>query len=166
MPVIDKLSDIVTPEELRAMLGVGVKEFGDPVVDLPVYKRSVKITCDRTDSRIWSLYSALPADTTSWSADQQNFSDLFQTYLAWATARMLAIALPQFSPQGIGDGKALMQRNDDASESVIANIDKQISDVVLPLVNAAEVLQPSLAAQVKTAFVLGKFGATGDPVTG
>jgi hypothetical protein len=166
MPTIAKLSDIVTPEELRAMLGTSVKEFADGLVDLPVYKRTVKIACDRADSRIWQIYAALPSDAATFNDDQTNFSELFITFVAWSTARAIAIALPQSSPQEIGNGNAVMHRNDDAAESVIANIDQQIRDIVPLLVNAAEVLQPAAAKQVNVAYTFGRFGASGDPVTG
>jgi hypothetical protein len=166
MPIIEKLSDVVTDDELRAMLGVAVKEMKNGTTELPVYLRSVKVQSDRTDKRAWKLYAALGADRTAYSEDEEAFSDLYLTFLAWSTARVVAIALPQFSPQEIGDGKALMQRNDDASVTTIANIDRQIGEVVPLLVAAIDVLQPAQAAQVTTAFSVATFGATGDPVTG
>lgn len=166
MPTISKLSDVVTPEELRAMLGVAVKEMKDGVIDLPVYLRSVKVACAGTDSRIWSLYAGLPSDTSTYTADQEAFSELFLTYLAWATARVVAIALPTTAAQQIGDGNAQLSRNDDAGVSTIANIDLQISKVVPLLVNATAVLAPSAASQVKAAYAPGRFGASTDPVTG
>lgn len=166
MPTIDSLSDVVTDDEIRAMLGVAVKEMKTGTLELPVYLRSVKVQSDRTDKRAWKLYAALPGDKATYSDDQADFSDLYLTFLAWSAARVVAIALPQFSPQEIGNGQAIMQRNDDASVTTIANIDKQIAEVVPMLVAAIDVLQPAQAAQVTTAYAIGTFGASGDPVTG
>lgn len=166
MPTITGLSQIVSDDEIRAMLGVAVKEMKTGTLDLPVYLRSVKVQSDRTDKRAWKLYDALPSDATTYTDDQTDFSDLYLAFLAWSTARVVAIALPQFSPQEIGNGQAVMHRNDDASVTTIANIDKQIAEIVPMLVAAIDVLQPVIASQVTTAYALGKFGASGDPVLG
>jgi hypothetical protein len=166
MPTITGLSQIVSDDEMRAMLGVAVKEMKSGTLDLPVYLRSVKVHSNRTDKRAWSLYELLPVDATTYTEAQADFSDLYLTFLAWSAARVVAIALPQFSPQEIANGQAIMQRNDDASVTTIANIDKHIGEIVPMLVSAIDVLQPAQASQVTTAFAIGKFGASGDPVTG
>jgi hypothetical protein len=164
MPVISNLSDIVSPDEVRAMLGVAAKEFKDQTLQLPIYLRSIKIECDRADARLWGLYKGLP--DSGLTDDQQNFSDLFCTFVGWSAAKLIAIALPQFSPQEVGNGQAVMHRNDDAATSVMADIRAQVASVVPLLVTAADVLDPVQPSNVKTAYAMGRFGASGDPVTG
>lgn len=166
MPTITKLSDVVTPDELRSMVGAAVKEMKDGVIDLPIYLRTVKVQSDRTDKRAWGMYKALGDDPATYTDDESTFSELFLTFIGWTTARAVAIALPTALAQTIGDGKAQLQRNDDAGTSTLANIDQQLANVVPLLVDAINALQPPVASTVTTAFALGRFGATGDPVTG
>lgn len=148
------------------MLGVGIKELKDAAVDLPIYLRSVKIFTDRLDARLWPYYLALPSDPTTYTSDQQNFSELFLAYIGWTTARQMSISLTQFSPREIGDGKATMQRQANSAMDVLANIDAQLGAVSQQLTDLIELLDPTAPALVTTAYVVGIFDATGDPVTG
>lgn len=164
MPAINLLSELISTEELRSMLGVSPKELKDDVVDLPIYLRSVRIAANRLDSRLLPIYTALPGEGLS--DDEQSFEDLFVVYVGWLTAQQMSISLVQWSPRQISDGKAILERDTGAAAQAIANIAANLAAAAQDLVAAAQILQPVQDTIVTVAYAIATFGATGDPVTG
>lgn len=167
MAAVTKLTDLVKADEVRALLGVSLKELPDIKIDLPVYLRSIKIAVGRLDPqhRFWGAFESLPGEGLS--GDQQRFSDAFLAFVGWKAASLLAVSLPQFAPRSVTDGKAAFQRQPDAPMDVITNIESQLAQAAGDLTEAGAVFLPAepVVVTATSIFQRATFGAT-DPITG
>jgi hypothetical protein len=164
---VANLTDLVTADEIRAMLGVEVKELPDSKIDLPVYLRSVKLAVGRLDTqrRYWDAFEALPG--SGMSDVQQRFSDAFLTFAGWKAASLLAVSLPQFSPRSITDGKASFQRQPNSPMDTYENVNTQLGSAEFDLVAAAADLLPPADIVVTTDGLMARVSlGAADPITG
>lgn len=154
------LSQLVSADELRALLGVTVKELKDATLELPIYWKQTKAELSAISSTLLADYDALVAPL---SDPQQRFKEAVETYAALSASMMLAASLPQFSPRTISDGKATMQRQLDAPDKVLENLQRMFSNAASELDAAYRALNSTVAR----AFVF-PFGTSSptDPVTG
>ena len=156
------LSQLVTAEELRALLGVSSKELKDATIDLPIYWKQVKVELNAISSSLLTTYDGLP--DSGLSDAQQRLKDAVETFAGLSAAVMLAASLPQFSPRTISDGKATMQRQLDAPDKTLENLQRLYS-VAHDEVDAA---YRDVAGATPTTFTFpfGVSTPTTDPVTG
>ena len=156
------LSQLVTVEELRALLGVNQKELKDVTIDLPIYWKQVKVELNAISSTLLSTYDALPG--TGLTDKEQRLKDSVETFAGLSAAILLAASLPQFSPRTISDGKATMQRQLDAPDKTLENLQRLYS-IAHDEVDAAY-RDVASVAQAAFTFPFGVSTPSTDPVTG
>lgn len=156
------LSQLVTADELRALLGVTAKELKDATLDLPIYWKQVKVELNAISASLLTTYDALPGDGLSDA--QVRFKEAVETFAGLSAGLMLAASLPQFSPRTISDGKAMMQRQLDAPDKVLENLQRMYSTASAE-VDAAYRAIASVEART-FAFPFGVSSPTTDVVTG
>lgn len=164
MAVVTSLTSLVSPEELRSLLGVNRKELPETVVALPVHFRSVQVATDKVDKRLWPLFESLPDPLTT--DEERLFHRNFLHFIAYQSARIIGGSLQQFSPRSVTDGKAAFQRHLDSPKNTLKEIEAALGDAINALVEAAAPLLP--AVETPTVVVpmrRASFGAS-DPVTG
>lgn len=167
MAVVSKLTDVVSAEEIRALLGVTAKELSDERVDLPIYLKIVKSSVGALDTerRIWATYEALP--DSGLTDEQTRFQDAFRTYVAVRAAMAISISLPGMGFRSLTDGKASVTRESNSAELIIGNLQLALEEAAQELVNAAAALLPSLPVTATVGLFFGTATPGGtDPVTG
>ena len=164
MPAVSSITDLVSADEIRALLGVNAKELKSATIQLTVYFRNLQVTTDRLDNRLWALYESLPDPVVD--EDEIVFERAFLHYAAYQSAKIIGASLHQFSPKMITDGKAAIQRNLNSQSDVMGNIETALGEAILALTSAAaELLPVQEAAAVSPLISRVTFGAS-DPVTG
>jgi len=164
---VSKLTDLISADEVRGLLGVSAKELPDARVDLPIYLKIVKTSVGAldTDRRIWAAYEDLP--DSNLSPAQTRFKDAFETYTGLKGASVIAVALPSMAVRSLTDGKAGFTRESGAADDVRVNLDQALADAAYELTAAAADLLPvtPLVSDIGFLFATATPGAT-DPVTG
>lgn len=106
------LTDITTPAEVRAVLGVSAAELEDGV--LLGHTFLVRLTEDLREIHAQILIDFQAAKAKdSLSDDEQRFVDLVQAYSEYNVARQCLASLDMFAPERITDGKAERQLTTD-----------------------------------------------------
>lgn len=163
--VVNPLSKLVSADEIRALLGVNEKELKSTLIDLPIYLRTVKAAANKLDPRTWDTYANLPEDDDSLSPVQSTFADAFLTFVAFKSASLVAVALPQFGVKSLTDGKGGFTRHADSTIDTLSNINEQLGEALSSLSTALSALLPAAPRALGGMIGVITLGAS-DPVTG
>lgn len=98
-------------DEVRSTLGVNDIELSDAVLSLPVYEMGLLRELNKVSPSLAAAFSAIydkvPAQRTAAELAMFSATRLFCVY---AAARQMGVALPNFAPKDVGDGKATISR--------------------------------------------------------
>lgn len=155
------LSALVSADEVRALLGVSVKELRDETLALPLYWKTLKAEFNALSPTLLDDYDALPG--SGLTKAQERFKDAVETFAGMSAAVLVAVALPQFSPRTISDGKAMMQRQLDSPAQTMLELRERLALARAELDSALKALT-STAATVFV-FPFRASSPASDPVT-
>lgn len=159
-------SDYTTPDSVRAVLGISVKEAADSVIEDTVYLTGMLEALHKVSSTLATDY--LDAKNTApRSANQTRFVLLAETYCTYTVALQLIPNLPMAAPQIITDGKSAMNRVADPYKELKPSIVASLNYFRTNLVEAYAAINPAIVVPVtkKRIGVLASSLAV-DPVTG
>jgi hypothetical protein len=119
---------IPSTNDIRALLGVSVKELKDETILLPVYAVQLETQLESLYTGIPDVFEALKAKKQLNETDPDNnppltklerkIYGLTQVYSCYAAAMLLAPSLPIFGMRKIGDGKAEQERVQTAFDEI------------------------------------------------
>lgn len=162
------LTYIPSYTDVRALLGVSSEELEDDDIGVRLFVRVLEQDLQNVDASLLADYTAISAVAfTMRTTTQKRLFEAVQTYSTFHIAEQLCVALPQFSPKTIGDGKAIMQRHADSPYKV--TIEGVTRGKNLALANLRESLATfrDTAYESPTPFVGMRVSVpTSDPVTG
>lgn len=160
------LTEFVTFDEIRAVLGVSATEIEDADLVLPIYETRLTLDLEDVAAGIPAQFRAISAlSPASRSTAQQRLFDVTRLFSAYAVAKHLLTALPLYAEQRLSDGRAEKERIANPFEQVSSGVQAGFSDLALRL-SAAYVAVASGTANSRTARVyLSNTGLGTDPVT-
>jgi hypothetical protein len=160
------LTDYTTPDTVRAILGVSLLEIADAIVLNPVYAVMMTERIADLDPGLDAEFKELPADPAARTTNQQRFSDLMQTIVAYFLAQQLMKSVKMFAPQLIQDNKTQMARvadpYADLRDSVVGTL-SYLSERTLAVYQLLNPTLPVILPQKRVFAVNSPIGF--DPVT-
>lgn len=159
------LANFVTPQEVRAVLGVAPEELEDSTLAMPLYLRQLQFNLSDIDTALESTYLTIAA-LSSRTAKQQKLYDVMQTYTAYAISRFLLASVSLFAPKRITDGKAEMERVVDPFQDVREGVDAGYFVLLERLRNAYVDLGITLATASRSFTYTTSAPLTTNPITG
>jgi hypothetical protein len=98
-------------DEVRSALGVNSLELSDRVLSLPVYEMGLIREFNRVSTSLAAAFSSVIAKASSARTDAEKaLYDAVHLFAVYAVARQVGVALPNFTPKDVGDGKANLSR--------------------------------------------------------
>lgn len=138
---VAKLSDIISDDDLRILLGLSEKEYGPSRIDTPIYFATVKTSLRRIDPRIWERFAQIDGkpegDRTS---SEARFYDAVVTYVSWRSASLLSNTMPSLAVKSLTDGKAGFTRDTSSMVSMPDRILQELAIAEAELIEAARAL--------------------------
>lgn len=159
------MTNLVTTDSVRAVLGVSAKELPDTVLANPIYSTRLKEDLLDLHPQMVTDFSTI-SQIGSPSSDQQRFLDLIETYAAYNVAQQCLVALPMFAPLTIQDEKAALIRNTNSYAQLKADVGDVLTLIRVKLQTVYAVINPAAPAPVPVTRVFGvSVGIGTDPVT-
>lgn len=161
------IADYTSATSIRALLGVSLKELPDSIILDTFFWLALQAELHRICATISVDYHAAIelADTDD---DAGRFSGAVSLFATYAVARSCMIAMPQFAPRSVTDGKAGFIRHTSTSfDQAMARFDVEYARARAALLAAYATYLPNalLTAKVTRSFVEVSTLAS-DPVTG
>lgn len=98
-------------DEVRSALGVNDVELNDTVLSLPVYEMGLLRELNRISLSLAAAFLAVRAKAPAARSEAETgLHDAVHLFSVYATARQVGVALPNFAPKDVGDGKANVSR--------------------------------------------------------
>ena len=157
--------DFTTCDEVRAVLGVSAEELDDDVIGLPLYDRLLRQHFREVGTSAYATILSLTSSASLTEAEE-SLIDLAGVFATYALACELAKSMPNFSPRLISDGKANINRHDQAFRLVIAAVKNSLEDCRRKLSEAFTAYQGAAASPVLTYGGFVSVGLASDPVVG
>ena len=159
-------TDYTTPDEVRAVLGISVKEVSDDKV-------ASAVTLTTVLEALYRLAPTLQADfkisyaASPRSSAQARFVLLVETFCAYTVAIAMIPGLPLNAPQSISDGKTALSRVANPFEALLPHLNASLAYFKTNLMTAYSAVNSAIPVQVHKArtMVLG-VATSADPVTG
>lgn len=160
-------SDYTSPNSVRAVLGISVKEVSDTVITDNVYLTGLLEALRAVSLTLAADYRALKALSGTRTADEARFLLLAETFCAYVVAIQLTPNLPMSAPQIITDGKSEQGRIANPYLLLLPNLTASLALFKANLLDAYAGINPAIPKTAKTrrTMVLGS-GLAVDPVTG
>lgn len=159
-------SDYTKPDDVRAVLGVSIKEIADSVIESGVYLTTVLEALYKLNATLAEDYRTA-SGTAQRTSKQNRFVLLVQTYCSYIVARQLIPNLPMAAPQIITDGKTALNRIANPYEHLKEPIDASISYFGANLIEAYADINSAVVVPVAARRTMVKSsGLAVDPVTG
>lgn len=161
--------------DIRALLGVSIKELKDEIINLPVYVVQIEESLGGVHPELQDKYEELkekleknkedPTNNPPLTRPEKRLVGSVQVYMTYSHASLLAPALPMFGVKKITDGKAAGERSDDAWKSVQESLEANLAELAETILENLEDL--GIPRPVVTAFMPFGTATIGiDPVTG
>lgn len=163
--------------DVRALLGVSIKELKDATIGLPVYEFQLESKLDDLHPVIVDKYAELLAkkqaaeehpDDPAYpplTKTERKMVGATQVYSAYQTAMLLVISLPIFAAKRLTDGKAEGERVTTAFDNIKAELQSALDSIGDELLGILEDLGETVEIPSPTYF-LGVAELGTDPVTG
>lgn len=154
--------------EIRAALGVNEVELKDAVLALPVYEMGLVRELNKISTSLNAAFSTIrltsPGGRTATGAALFDAVRLFSVY---ACAKQVGVALANFAPKDVGDGKATVSRfSGTPYEIVMGNIE----DLYAALKAELKAIYDAYAGSTSVDATIGTIAVASirsyDPVTG
>ena len=160
------LTTYTSHDEVRAVLGVSVKDLDDSTLALPLYERNLTLEFAEVDTTLKSSYATIAGlPEGSRTAAEQTFYEVVQVYSAYSISRQLLTSLPYFALQRVTDGRAEGERENEAFKDVKDSINATFNILAARLRTYYSALGNSLTAR-ETRIHAVATGLASDPVTG
>lgn len=157
-------------DEVRSALGVNDIELKDTVLGLPVYEMGLVRELNRLSTSLNAAFSTIQLkDTSTRTTAEATLYDSIRLFSVYAVAKQVGVALANFAPKDIGDGKATISRYaGEPFRAVLENIDQYYQSLRLEVRAAYAAILTSVVIKDSTTpatvFMASKRGY--DPVTG
>lgn len=164
---MSNLTDYMTLDEPRAVLGVSDEELEDVTLNLPLYVVQLEGLLEEVHPGLVGLYATVKASPTP-SPAEQRFLQVTSVFSAYAIGQILLTSANLFAPKKIGDGRAETERVADPFEDVRDGVDATLITLrarlyaALRAIGEVVVVTPTYVA--RTLFVPA--GLSVNPVTG
>lgn len=161
------VTDYTTYAEIRAALGVAEEEVEDDTIALPLYGDTLQIDLEDIHVNLPSSYETIKQLSVP-SDDQKRFLQAAHLFATYSVARQLASALPLFSPEQIGDGKAALRRSaqENPQQKVIEAVNTQYARFRSRLDQMFSVVNSSTSMGAVSKAYFGAVVPSSDPITG
>lgn len=158
------LTDYMTLDEPRAVLGVSDEELENVTLELPVYAMQLDMELEAVYPGLVQLYAQTSVLTVK-SAAQQKLLNVTSVYATYAISQILLTSASLFAPKRIGDGRAETERVNDPFQDVRDGVDSAVITLKARLVAALVGLglQVSTASAARNYFLAA--GLAVNPVT-
>lgn len=160
-------TDYTTPGNVRAVLGISVKEAEDVVVTSSPYFTGMLEALRALSLTLATDYTTLKTAGGTRTAKESRFLLLAESFCAYIVAIQLIPALPLLAPQLITDGKSQQGRIANPYEQLKPSLTASLAIFSFNLMDAYSDINVAITKPVKTTriMVLGVDLAV-DPVTG
>jgi hypothetical protein len=111
------ITDYVTYDEIRAVLGVSDEELEDLTLGLPIYEKILSFELGDISPNLESLYASISASSSP-TATESKLLDVVSVFSAYAISKYLLTSIPLFAPKTITDGRAQTDRVTDPFSTV------------------------------------------------
>jgi len=129
------LTDYMTLDEPRAVLGVSDEELENVTLDLPIYSLQLDMELEAVYSGLGQLYADTKALAVK-TAAQQKLLNVTAVYATYAISKILLTSASLFAPKRIGDGRAETERVNDPFQDVRDGVDSALITLRARLVGA------------------------------
>ena len=160
--------------DIRAVMGVSVKELKDAVITSQVFGIQLEEKLENLHEALPDVYAELVKKAKDNQDDPNNPAPtklekkvigLTQVLSAYYVALLIAPTLPVFGMRKITDGKAEQERQTTAFDELKADLSGQITDLEDELLEKLEDLG-QVIVPVQATYFLGTSTLVQDPVTG
>lgn len=98
-------------DEVRSALGVNDVELKNTVLSLPVYEMGLLREFNRISLSLAAAFLAISGKSPGARTDAEKaLYDATRLFSVYAVAKQVGVALPNFAPKDVGDGKASISR--------------------------------------------------------
>lgn len=105
------LAPFSTPDEVRALLGLGVFELEDTTLNLPLYEIHLRREITNLSPAILTGFEELASgDITNLTGDPKAFYDAVHYYATVVVATQVGVALSLLTPKSVSDAKTAIAR--------------------------------------------------------
>jgi hypothetical protein len=160
------LTEYTTYDEVRAALGVASDEIEDSTLDLRMYSDMLQVDLEDIHVNLPATYTTKKALATP-SDDEKRFLQAAHLFATYAVAKQLTTSLPLFSPEQIGDGKAVFRRTQETPYAkVISAVGSEYSRFRARLETLFGLITSSASAGATPKTYFGIVAPSYDPITG
>lgn len=153
-----------TYNDVRAALGVTVKDLADETLALQLYSDTLDSELEEVDADLATIFADASAAVPP-SAAQSRLLRSARQFATFALAKTLAPSLPVFARKQITDGKAALTRYDDPLKEVLKDLTQKYQASRDRLLSAIQALDGATASSTPRLY-FAVASPSSDPVTG